>query len=82
MSKRIENRKVEIYYCDICGNECGLPYRGYDDYGYGDCCDNRMRKAKSYLTAINTIRRAHEIPIIHMTFENLKEVIIANGYKS
>lgn len=42
--KKIETREVTVYYCDICGKECGLPYCGYDSVGFGDCCASLMRK--------------------------------------
>lgn len=38
-----ELREITVYYCDICGNECGLPYTGYDEVGYGSCCERLMR---------------------------------------
>jgi hypothetical protein len=44
MSKKIERRDVTVYYCDICGKECGLPYHGYDSIGFGSCCSSLMSK--------------------------------------
>ena len=42
--KKVETRQVGIYYCGICGEECGLPYHGYDSIGYGSCCSRLMSK--------------------------------------
>jgi len=42
--KQREMREREIFYCDICTEECGLPYYGVDEIGYGSCCSSLMRK--------------------------------------
>lgn len=74
--KKNEMREISIYYCDVCGKECGLPYYGSDNNdnkGYGNCCDPKMNKAERYLTAINKIRETYDIPLIELTFETLAE---------
>ncbi len=76
MSKKQEMRELTIYYCNVCGNECGLPYRGMDDEGWGDCCSSKMYKAKRYLTAINTIRKRMFMIQIPETFKILKSIVI------
>ena len=69
--KKTELREVEIYYCDVCGNECGLPYRGQDDKGWGECCTTKMWKAERYLNAMNRLRLMNRIPTMELTFDNL-----------
>ena len=73
--KKREMRETTIYYCDICGNECGLPYMGMDDNGYGDCCDSKMHKARRYINALNRLRVMNRIPSIELTFNNLLAAI-------
>ena len=69
--KQKEMRELDIYYCDVCGKECGLPYYGRDDNGYGECCDNKMRKAERYLKAMNRLRVMNRIPSVELTFDHL-----------
>lgn len=42
--KKREMREHDVFYCDICHEECGLPYYGLDAIGYGSCCAPLMRK--------------------------------------
>ena len=66
-------REITIWICEVCGEECGLPYYGRDDKGYGSCCDHKMRKAEKYLESINKIRKEFDIPELEITFELLAE---------
>lgn len=70
---RKEMRLREIHYCDVCGSECGLPYYGRDEQGYGDCCSPKMHRAERYYNAVNAIRTKFEMPQLEITFELLKE---------
>ena len=69
--KQKEIRALDIYYCDVCGKECGLPYYGIDNKGYGKCCHNKIFKAERYLNAINRLRIMNRIPSVELTFTNL-----------
>ena len=73
--KKTEMRKVEIYYCDVCGNECGLPYYGKDNNGYGECCSSKISRADRYLVAVNTIRKGIGMRQIDVSFESLTNII-------
>lgn len=64
---------VDAYFCDVCGEECGLPYYGYGDKGVGNCCDHKIWKARCYLGSINKLRRMHDLPELELTFELLAE---------
>lgn len=64
---------VDAYFCDVCGEECGLPYYGHDDHGYGSCCDHKMWKAECYLRTINKLRRMNNLPEHELTFQLLAD---------
>lgn len=73
--KQKEMREMEIYYCDVCGVECGLPYYGHDDNGYGNCCSTAMHRAGRYLDAVNKLRRNIGMKEIEESFANLKKIV-------
>jgi len=73
--KKKEMREVEIYYCDVCSNECGLPYYSQDDVGYGKCCYSKMYKAEIYLKAVNKLRKGIGMKQLDMSYLNMRDVV-------
>ena len=69
--KLTESRNIDVFYCDICGEECGLPYHGYDTIGYGSCCSGLMRKIE---TAGIVEELREKIPQFGRFFEDLEKV--------